>query len=354
MIRADLTAALIVVFGFVASHLLFNVVFAASASMVGRMSQLPDERTVLSASRAQGMSAAGLIFSATAVPMILYFGARTSKSAGVSITVGVYTCLMVLGYLYVYKITSGKDPYDEAAADPRRESGQPLAQIIGLVFKNPPLLFLILTQMFSSTGFFIVTAFAYYYFAYVLNDPAFLSRFILAISIARLIGTFAAPWIGIRMGKRNSYWIFLALAAVGFASARFLHETAWSFTLTCCISAMFVSIAGALNTALFSDTVVYGEWRTGKNIRAFTMGLMNLPIKAGVLLRSAVLSVGLMMIGFVANAVPTPLVTEGISSIMTLTPAAVYAIAAAVFYLGYRIQESDVTQMQDEIAARKR
>ena len=61
-------------FGFVASHLLFNVVVSASGAMVGRLSQLPDERTILSASRAQGMSAAGLIFSATSMPMILFFG----------------------------------------------------------------------------------------------------------------------------------------------------------------------------------------------------------------------------------------------------------------------------------------
>jgi Na+/melibiose symporter-like transporter len=38
---------------------------------------------------------------------------------------------------------------------------------------------------------------------------------------------------------------------------------------------------------------------------------------------------------------------------MTLTPAVAYAIAAAIFYLGYRIEETDVTQMQDEITARK-
>jgi Na+/melibiose symporter-like transporter len=58
-IGSDLTAELIIIFGFVASHLLFNVVFAASGSMLGRLSQLPEERTILSTSRAQGFSASG-------------------------------------------------------------------------------------------------------------------------------------------------------------------------------------------------------------------------------------------------------------------------------------------------------
>ena len=82
------------------------------------------------------------------------------------------------------------------------------------------------------------------------------------------------------------------------------------------------------------------------------MALMNLPIKIGVLIRSGVIAVGLIVIGFVAKADPTPRIVEGISSIMALVPAAAYAIAAAVFYFGYRIEEKDVLQMQEEIRAR--
>jgi glucuronide carrier protein len=353
-IGSDLTAALIVMFGFIASHLLFNVVVSAGGAMLGRLSQLPDERTILSASRAQGMSVAGLIFSASAMPMILYFGALTNKISGVTVTTGVYTVLMILGYWYIYWITAGKDPYDEEIPDPsNKKSRQSVKEIVGLVFKNPPLLLLIFTQVFSSTSFFIITSLAIYYFTYVVGRPAFLSLFILAISIARLIGSFAATWIGVRLGKRNSYWTSFALAAVGFASAGFLETTPWAFTLIFCMATMLVSVAASMSTALFADTVVYGEWKTGKNIRAFTMALMNLPIKVGVLIRSAVVTAGLMAIGFMANTDPTPRVIEGIRSIMALTPAAGYAIAALIFYFGYKLEETQVLRMQEEIAAQK-
>ena len=60
-IGTTLSAAIIIGFGFIASHLIWNIVFTASASMVGRLSQLTDDRIILSASRAQGMSAAGII-----------------------------------------------------------------------------------------------------------------------------------------------------------------------------------------------------------------------------------------------------------------------------------------------------
>ena len=350
----DWTAALIVMFGFIASHLLFNVVVSASGAMLGRLSQLPAERTILSASRAQGMSAAGLIFSMTAMPMVLFFGAHMNKVAGFTATVTIYSFLMILGYWYIYKITAGKDPYDETAADASQKgSSQSIKEIVGLVFKNPPLMLLTLAQMFSSTGLFVITALAIYYFTYVVGKPAFLSLFLLATSIARLVGSFAATWIGIKLGKRNSYWIFLSLAAVGCASAWFFSGAVWSFTFAFCISTLFAMIAASMNTALFSDTVVYGEWKTGKNIRAFTMALMNFPIKIGVLIRSAVVTGGLTAIGFVANTTPTSRVIEGITSIMTLTPAAGYAIAVVIFFFGYRINEAQVLKMQEEIAARK-
>lgn len=109
---------------------------------------------------------------------------------------------------------------------------------------------------------------------------------------------------------------------------------------------------GSMNTALFADTVVYGEWKTGQNNRAFTMALMNFPIKLGVLIRSSVLMLSLMAIGFVANETPTLRVIEGIGFIMTIGPAATYAISAVIFFFGYRIEEKDVLDMQEEIASR--
>jgi len=349
----NLTAALIIMFGFVASHLLFNVVLAAGGSMLGRLSQSPKERTILSTSRAQGFSASGLIFSATAVPMIAFFGAHTNETTGYTITVAIYAFMMILGYWFIFKMTAGKDPYDEQQLNPgQKNSGPSIKETVGLVLRNPPLICLILVLVFVSTSFMIISGMAVYYFEYVVGNLALLSLFILAISVARLIGTFAATWIGVKLGKRNSYWIFVSLAAVGFASAWFARNDPWNFTLVFCVSTVLVSIAGSMNTALFADTVVYGEWKTGQNIRAFTMALMNFPIKIGVLIRNGVMAGGLIAIGFVAKTDPTPRVIEGISSIMALVPAASYAIAAIIFYFGYRIEDKDVVQMQEEIAAR--
>jgi glycoside/pentoside/hexuronide:cation symporter, GPH family len=168
-----------------------------------------------------------------------------------------------------------------------------------------------------------------------------------------LVGAFFSTWIGLQIGKRKSYWIFLALSALALASAKPFGNTEWSFTALVGVSSLFGSIAGSMTTALFADTVIFGEWKTGKNISAFTMALLNFPIKLGILVRSAVVTLGLTAIGFVANAAPAPGVVEGIEFIMIFMPAAASAIAVLVFYYGYKIEDSNVIRMQDEIAARK-
>ena len=75
-----------------------------------------------------------------------------------------------------------------------------------------------------------------------------MAGFILAIHIAALVGTFAAVWIGVKIGKRNCYWLSLALGAVSFASAIFAGGTTWSFTVIFSIGYMFNMIAGSMTT----------------------------------------------------------------------------------------------------------
>ena len=64
----------------------------------------------------------------------------------------------------------------------------------------------------------------------------------------------------------------------------------------------------------------------------------------------AVVTAGLIVIGFAANTTPTARVIEGISS---FGPAIGYACAAIIFFLSYSLDESSILEMQAQIAAIK-
>ena len=319
-VGSEALAATVIVVGFLASHLLWNISSTAGGAIVGRMSRRADEVTILSASRTQGMMAAGLVFSLTGLPLIAFFSGLAGQVSGFSLTVAVYALLNILGYLYVYKITAWKDLYDSPPASAEVKAQITAREMVRLVLRNGPLAALIVAEIFRTSCISLVAALAFYYFSYVLGTLPFMSVFL--------------------------------LAAGAYTSARFLGGTAWSFTALFGVGTMFTVIASSMSTALFSDTVVYGEWKTGKSIRAFTMSLLNLPIKIGVLVRSAVVTLGLVAIGFVSNAAPEPEVVSGIAALMTFSPAAVCLLAAVCFFFGYRLDEGRVERMQLEIAAR--
>ena len=352
-IGSEMTAISIIIIAFIASHLLWNIVVAGSGAMVGRMTKRPDEITVLSTSRAQGMAAAGLIFSATGMPLINYFSARFGQISGMTITVAVYGFLMILGYLYIYKITAGKDPYDaEVRHAAQNQDKLSIKEIISLVLRNPPLRILVISEIFRSSCVQLVAATAFYYFQYVRNDLGFISVFLVITAAASFTGATLARWIGPRLGKRRTYCLALICAGMGYSSSYFLGTSSWLFSLLIGIGAMFLAVASGMNTALYSDTVVYGEWKTGKNIRAFTMSLQNVAIKLGIIIRVTVVTGGLGAIGYIANTDPSDQVVNGIASLMSFSPMVVCFIAAAIFFFGYKINDSEVPKMREEIETR--
>jgi len=83
------------------------------------------------------------------------------------------------------------------------------------------------------------------------------------------------------------------------------------------------------------------------------MALQTFAIKVGVLIRSGVITFGLIAIGFVANTAPTPKVVEGISAITSFTPAIACIISAGIFFFGYSLDDERVLRMEEEISARK-
>lgn len=354
-IGSEYLAAAFIIFGFLTSHLFWNVGYAAIGGLMGSITKDPDERTIMSSSRAQGQSAGNLLFSYTGGLMVPIFTVSIGLVYGFSVTILIFGVLMILGYLYLYKMTAGmrsveSDAVPAETAAPDKKS---VGEIVGLVLKNPPLLFLMLADTFRNTCLFFILSFAFYYFGYVLNNPDFLKVFMLANGIGTLLGAIAATWIGVKIGKRHAYGLSCFVSALVFLSAAFIEPGAWSFTIIFSIAAMIACAAQAMATALYADTAVYGEWKSGKNNLGFIMSMMMLPLKFGLLIRYGIINQGLDSIGYVVGgAEQTQGVVSGISAIMIYTPAITSVLAAVIFYLGYRIGEKDIVRMQDELAAR--
>lgn len=353
-IGGEALAATIIIIGFLTSHLFWNVGYAAIGGLMGSITQDPGERTILSSSRAQGQSAGNLVFSYTGAVMVPIFTAAIGLVYGFSVTILIFGILMMAGYFYLYKMTAARKTIEgEAApAETAAPDKKSVGEILGLVFRNPPLLFLVLAETFRNTCLFFILSFAVYYFTNVLKNEAFLSVFILGNGIGTLLGAFAATWIGVKIGKRHAYGLSVLISGLVYFSVAFIEVNTWSFTIIFSVAAMIACAAQAMATAMFVDTAIYGEWKTGENIQGFIMSMMMLPIKFGLLIRNGIIAAGLGIIGYIGGAEPTQEVANGISAIMIYAPAITSILAAVIFYLGYKIGDKDVILMQEEISAR--
>lgn len=349
-IGSDNVAATIICIGFIVSHLVCAILYTAYISLVGKISPYQNERTILSINKAQWNSCSNIVFSYVGMTLITFIATRTTPVLGYTYATVFWATLMVLAYWYVYSLTKGRDSYDnEKDNNPKSISTM---DMIKLSLKNRPLCGLVLSEILRNSATFLVIGFGFYYFKYVINNLEFLPIYFLVSSLMQFLGTLVAPRIALKLDKRKSYLLGISGYAFFLILAKFLGTTAWSFTFIIGLAQFISRFAYSVNTALYSDTVVYGEYKTGVNTRGFIMSLLSLPIKVSMIVKSFVLSAGLVAIGYVADGPAVESVVNGISNYMTLLPGGVAILCLLSFYMFYRLDSDEVTEMEKAINER--
>ena len=79
--------------------------------------------------------------------------------------------------------------------------------------------------------------------------------------------------------------------------------------VTLAIALMSVAMFGygityACTPALYGDTIVYSEWKTGKNAAGWISGLQNVPLKVSIMTRGIIISACLAMGNFSTDIDP--------------------------------------------------
>ena len=194
---------------------------------------------------------------------------------------------------------------------------------------------------------------AFYYFKYVVNNLAVVTVFFTGLSIVCLFGAVITNPLAKKIGERNTYIVSLVIFIVGLLIVWALPMNYMSFIAIMFIAYLGYGIPDALGVAMYSSTVEYGEWKTGKNARGFIMSLISFPIKIAIFLRSVIITAVLVGAGYVANMQPTAQLISGIKNGMALIPAIIMIVGLIFIVLLYKITPESLEKMQEEIKARK-
>lgn len=353
-----IVSAVIVTVAAIASHVVWNFPYVANVSMISVAGATPDDRTQLSSTRAAWANFSKIIFSYVGVPLASVFAGIVGETNQYGAVAFVLAWVMVVLYFAHFKMFDG---YEEVSTEDVQETKKDTTKTSGMdlvraLLQNPPLIALMIADLSKWAFNFIVSGIAMYYFTYVAKDAGLLTTYILISNIFCVVGSYLAKSVAKKFSTRTgTIGTFILMAAVMIA-ANFLYTNVWLVVFLMSLAQLGYGIAYACTPALYSDTIIYSEWKTGKNATGWISGLQNVPLKVGVMLRGISISACLAIAHFTPGMDASQATVElqkGICLGFMIIPACALLLSAVILLFGFKITREKVEQYRAEIDARR-
>lgn len=346
------TNAILISVGFIVSHLVWNIFYAGHIAMNNSMTTVREDRISMASNRGMFNALGAIAFSLMGAKTIAFLG-NGNQAMGCTLTVAVSGVLMILSYWGLFAMTKDYAYHPENNGATDKKDKMPITEMLKQILVNPPLIGLMLAELGRYLGRFIIFGLAFYYFKYVVNNLGAITLFFTGLNVVCFFGAMATAPLAKKFGERNTYILSLSLFIAGLLAVWLLPMNSVSFMIVMFVGYLGYGMPDALSVAMYSATVDYGEWKTGKNARGFIMSLISFPIKTAIFVRSVVITGILVSAGYVADMAATPELIEGIKNGIALVPALFIGAGLFIILVLYRITPEKLKEMQEEIAARK-
>ncbi len=356
-------SAFLIIFFNVTSHAAWDFPYVANLSMIAVAGGTPEERQRMASTRSMYSNASKIVFSYIVPPIAL--AAATALGEANQYAVAAFVTGVVFAALYYahFRMFKGYDKEFSAeelanykAQKVNDEDRTTFGDLMRALFANPPLIALMLSDIAKWIFNFTCAGIAVYYFTYVVFEPGMLATYIFLSNLLCVIGSYFAPHIAkLLKSGRNAMGVVLFLMAAVLIVARLVYTNMWLTIVLMSIAQMLYGVVYAVTPALYADTVIYAQWKTGKNAAGWISGLQLFPLKIGFVVRGVAIPALLAAAGFVSGMTAeesTLSLQEGICNGFMLVPAIICAIAAVLIFVGFRLTPAKIEQYQREIAER--
>lgn len=333
------------------TYILVNILYTGIntpvTAILAALTASPQERVVLTCFRMFGSKLGVLLVNLTAMKLVAWLGEGDDRK-GYLLTVPIYGVVAVGLFLLAFRNLKEVVKSDDKP--------QPTLQGFGALRGNWPWWIIATSSLLFWIAFISRVAAAPYFFEYTLGRKD-LVPIAFALDFISLGTVLCLPWM-CRTWSKGTVWAAGLVGMVlgqlimgwGLAQGSSLPIIMAGWTLGFLAS----GAAMAMPFSVISDSVDYGEWKTG--IRA--AGLLAaigaaFCLKAGAGLGGAIPGWILQACDYVPNAVQTQAVLRGIEVSVVWLPAAclVLSLVPVLFYRRFEAQEP---QMREELEQRRR
>ncbi len=351
-------SGLIIMAAAIISHTLWQFPYVASISMISVAGKTQEERAQLSSTRAMWNSFSKVIFSLVGVPLAGVFASilgTKNQYAGVAFCLGL---AMVIGYYIHFRMFEGYEEKEDTLQNQKAPANEKtsLKDLAVSLIQNPSLVALLIACIAPYVYVFVTSGIAIYYFDYVVEHSEMLSPYIMVSSFVSILGSYLCKKLVKAITARRTFLLALVFMAACSGIAFLRYEHMYEVIVFMSLVQLGFGVVIASQPMLYSDVIIYNQWKTGKNAAGWITGLQMVPLNVGIVSRGLIISACLAVASFdpnmVMDVIPTELKT-GICVAFMVIPGAVLLVGALIFAFGFRLKKGMVEQYQAEINARQ-
>ncbi len=346
---------------FMGIMMLYTAINIPYTALLGVISGDSIERTKVSQAKFIFAFAAGIIVSATLLPMVKYFGGG-DEAKGWQYSFIVYGIAFIIFFLIAFAGTK------ERIQPPKSQKSSLKKDLLDLITNKPWLILLATTITFilfvAAKGSVTVHYFKYVISSQNLSLPflgnntydfeTLTSAYNTIGQISSLLGVLLVGWIAKKIGKKRAFLIIFLIAIFSTAIVYFLSakQLGWIF---------FFQITGSMTGgplsvllwAMYADTADYAEWKNGRRATGLIFSASTMSQKIGWALGAFVALNLMSQVGFEPNVEQSAESMKGLILLFTLIPAALGIVSMAAI-LAYPLNDKRVAEVEIELNERRK
>lgn len=319
------------IYVFITYNLVSTVVYTAInvpySALNALMTQNPYERSVLSIFRNLLATAGTLTINIFTLPLVEFFG---NNALAWTKTFFIFGIVAIIAFLYTFWGTSERV---KSVAQLQSTENNDVPVLVGIkaLFKNK--YWIMMTGMLAL--FFLMYAInggsTVYYAKDILGDKNLVGTINGVFNIVQICGMFFIAMMIKKFGKRNIFALGLVLDIVGMLILNYSNGVMSLIIISSIIRGLGNACGGATMWAMVSDTIDYGEWKTGYRTEGLVNSACSFGWKIGNGIGSALLGLILEAGGYVGTAITqTETALFSIEICFIWIPIAIYVIGLVI------------------------
>lgn len=341
--------------------MLYTAINIPYTALLGVISADSSERTTVSSVKFLFAFSAGIIVSATLLPMAKALG-KGNDARGWQLSFMIYGLMAIVFFLITFLGTR------ERVQPPKNQQSSIKKDLYELV-TNDAWLILLATTITFILFVAVRSSVTVHYFKYVIGSQElklpFLgdrtygfeeltSAFNTVGQISAFIGVLLVSWFARLVGKKRAFIILFVIAIVSTAVFYFLSAKQLALIfLFQIIGSMTGGPLSVLLWAMYADTADYGEWKRGRRATGLVFSASTMSQKIGWAFGAFVALNLMSQVGFEPNQAQSAESLRGLLLLFSLIPAALGLMALVIIQF-YQLNEQKMKAITADLLERRK